>query len=315
MKNEGYSLDRLTSGYRIKSFDLGNQEGYLPSKIIHDFLIHIGKEVNQDRIQPEFYKDFPITHLGPYGQLIVSCSDLMDLLDQGLRFQHFFQTNQLMRFEICGTLCRFSHTHLDRPSEGRLIAQKTGFSMIIQTFKTYLGKDWAPEILEVPGRETKWLENMFDEKSLGKIRWRINRPTYAFYFKTDYLTALNPEMRVKPDITDPLVSTTEKVKAILSSYKEGIIPTLYDFSNYFDLSERSLDRALRQEGNTFSKLLTQNRSKRALILLKDHVLSINEIGMRLGYANTPNFIRAFKNWTGLTPESYRNAESQATSIA
>jgi AraC-like DNA-binding protein len=50
------------------------------------------------------------------------------------------------------------------------------------------------------------------------------------------------------------------------------------------------------------------RRQRALLLLDNRGLSIGEIATKLGYSELPNFTRAFRKWTGVTPIAYRERD-------
>ena len=71
------------------------------------------------------------------------------------------------------------------------------------------------------------------------------------------------------------------------------------------LSTRTLKRKLSDHGTTFSALRDDLRRQRALLLLDNRALSIGEIATQLGYTELPNFTRAFRKWTGMTPLAYR----------
>lgn len=73
------------------------------------------------------------------------------------------------------------------------------------------------------------------------------------------------------------------------------------------MSARTLNRRLAEAGTTFAALLTEVRRERAALLLEDRSLSCSEVGFLLGYAEPATFFRAFKRWTGETPESFRRA--------
>lgn len=71
------------------------------------------------------------------------------------------------------------------------------------------------------------------------------------------------------------------------------------------VSERTLHRHLADEGTGFSELVEQARRERAQLLLEDRALSASEVAFLLGYAEPAAFFRAFKRWTGQTPEGWR----------
>jgi AraC-like DNA-binding protein len=71
------------------------------------------------------------------------------------------------------------------------------------------------------------------------------------------------------------------------------------------VSPRTLKRKLAAHGVSFSELLSDARRETALRLLSTSSLSVDAIAKRLGYSTAPNFIRAFRRWTGETPITYR----------
>ncbi|HMJ12613.1 MAG TPA: AraC family transcriptional regulator ligand-binding domain-containing protein [Polyangiaceae bacterium] len=71
------------------------------------------------------------------------------------------------------------------------------------------------------------------------------------------------------------------------------------------VSPRTLKRKLAAQGVSFSALLADTRRETALHLLTTSSLSVDAIAKRLGYSTSPNFIRAFRRWTGETPVTYR----------
>jgi AraC-like DNA-binding protein len=71
------------------------------------------------------------------------------------------------------------------------------------------------------------------------------------------------------------------------------------------VSERTLQRRLRDEGTTFDALLDETRFALASSYLRDPALGIAEIAWLTGYAELAAFYRAFRRWTGSTPAAYR----------
>lgn len=74
-------------------------------------------------------------------------------------------------------------------------------------------------------------------------------------------------------------------------------------------SPRTLQRLLGGEGTSFAAELAGVRRKHAEALLLDGV-DIGEVSWRLGYAEPAVFHRAFKRWTGQTPEEHRRQRAQ-----
>jgi len=72
------------------------------------------------------------------------------------------------------------------------------------------------------------------------------------------------------------------------------------------VSTRTLKRHLAEHETSFSTIATDVRRQRAMLLLDNRALSIGEVATRLGYTELPNFTRAFRKWTGVTPAAYRS---------
>ena len=71
------------------------------------------------------------------------------------------------------------------------------------------------------------------------------------------------------------------------------------------MTVRTLRRRLTEEGTTFAELRDEVRMALADEFLAGPRLSIEQIAERLGYAQTSNFISAFKRWRGRTPHASR----------
>ena len=76
-------------------------------------------------------------------------------------------------------------------------------------------------------------------------------------------------------------------------------------SSKLAISNRTLQRHLRQEGTTFQKVLDELREELARHYLSTSSYSSAEIAFLLGYEEPNSFFRAFRSWTGQTPEAVR----------
>jgi AraC-like DNA-binding protein len=71
------------------------------------------------------------------------------------------------------------------------------------------------------------------------------------------------------------------------------------------ISSRTLQRKLQQEGTTYQELLDASRKRLCLSYMRAPKRTLEEIAALLGYANMPNFHRAFKRWFGVPPAKFR----------
>lgn len=72
------------------------------------------------------------------------------------------------------------------------------------------------------------------------------------------------------------------------------------------MSPSSQQGKLLQDGTNFHELLDDIRKDLACSYVQQPTRSVTEITFLLGFANTSNFTRAFKRWTGKSPTDFRH---------
>lgn len=82
-------------------------------------------------------------------------------------------------------------------------------------------------------------------------------------------------------------------------------PTLAGVARGLGVGQRTLQRRLKNQEQTFAGLMESTRRVLCEGYLADPRLSIQEIGYLLGYSEQTSFFRAFKRWYGTTPAAYR----------
>jgi AraC-like DNA-binding protein len=100
---------------------------------------------------------------------------------------------------------------------------------------------------------------------------------------------------------------TMRVRSMLLDQFAAGPATQETVARELNLSARSLQRKLHEEGTTYKQLVDDTRRELAAQYVKQSQLSINEITYMLGFSEPSNFTRAFKRWTGESPSEYRLA--------
>lgn len=83
------------------------------------------------------------------------------------------------------------------------------------------------------------------------------------------------------------------------------IPTLKECAKVLNISTKTLQRYLQQQGAEFHRLKQEISIERAIDLLENSSFTITHIAYELGYSNPANFTRAFNKVMGCSPQSYR----------
>jgi AraC-like DNA-binding protein len=88
---------------------------------------------------------------------------------------------------------------------------------------------------------------------------------------------------------------------------DGEPHTIAAVARQLAMSERTLRRRLAEENTTFRDLVEEVHRVLAEELLATGALSVDDVALRLGYAEATSFIAAFKRWTGTTPARYQRS--------
>jgi AraC-like DNA-binding protein len=103
---------------------------------------------------------------------------------------------------------------------------------------------------------------------------------------------------------------TARVRAQLERMLQGDEPTLAAVASELCMSERTLQRRLSAEGQTFRRVLDEMRRDVAQRSLAAGKRNVTELAYLLGFEDSNSFYRSFRRWTGTTPESYRKAVNE-----
>ena len=99
---------------------------------------------------------------------------------------------------------------------------------------------------------------------------------------------------------------TQQVRQALGSLLV-ISHTAQTLAGALNMSPRSLHRQLKEEETSLQQLKDEVRSERAKDLLLRTTKPIKQVAASSGFRNEKSFMRAFRQWTGLSPLLFRNA--------
>ncbi|MGK0289624.1 MAG: AraC-like DNA-binding protein [bacterium] len=96
-----------------------------------------------------------------------------------------------------------------------------------------------------------------------------------------------------------------QVEEILTQNIHGVLANINDIAKLLGLSEATLRRRLKKEGDNFQKIKNKVRKNLAIEYLQKSKITLEDVALRVGFSETSAFFRAFKKWTGKSPSSYR----------
>ena len=101
-------------------------------------------------------------------------------------------------------------------------------------------------------------------------------------------------------------TTSRRVLAILTRRITATVPSVRDVALELAMSERSLQRELREEGTSFRQLIEDVRKEIALQYLAQPGALASEAAFLLGFSEPGAFTRAFRRWTGASPTQFQS---------
>lgn len=99
-----------------------------------------------------------------------------------------------------------------------------------------------------------------------------------------------------------------KLRSSLLSALPGGSPTVVEAARSVAMSARTLQRRLAEEGLSYEKLLDQVRRHAALAAIGTKGTSVQDAAFMAGYVDMKAFRRAFRRWTGESPQTYRRTQ-------
>jgi AraC-like DNA-binding protein len=261
------------------------------------------------------------TH-GPVGYAIISSRDLRQAIEVlcrygGLRMQAIAFDSEAVRGG-----CVLRLREIADLGELRHLVHDAVFATVLQLLDGLGVRDHHSLSVALPRPHPAWAERY---RRLFSGRIDFGAPQLAWSFDDTALDQPNP----MADAHDHEAACRECERALASartqaSYcaqvrdalrrEQGGLASLEAVAAELQMSGRTLMRKLKREGSSYQALLDEVRQERALWYLRHTQLSVARVAERLGYVDTSNFSRTFRQWFGTTPTSMR-AQSGAPPAA
>ena len=159
------------------------------------------------------------------------------------------------------------------------------------------------------------------ERAFPGTALRFNAPCFGLAFDRRFEAAPMP-------VSDPVVhammcaradalladlkqagSLTLVVRRLIGqALRDGEVPVVEHIARRIHMSHRTVSRKLEQEGTNFATELDSARRDLAMTLVRQSTLPLSDVAYRVGFSHAESFFRAFRRWTGVTPQSYRTGE-------
>ena len=309
LSSSGANLSRLLVASGLGKFDLSNPENYVPVQSMYSFFDEINQREGLSDFQDQFTEEIELASLSQWGEMIAYTPDVLTAIQTAVKYDGVVLSHERAGFEINGTKTKYWQRFTDKQSRGREQADFLSFTLAIKGFQLAAGKDWAPLEIHLQSYTAPGLDALLPPCNNTKVL--LGQPASAVIFPTAMLSLPMLGKGTSNEFTSSphtAVTLSSKIERLLGSMQNEQIANMKLLSEMTDSSTRSMQRKLAEEDTSLSEVIDQWRFKTAIQSLKNPQIQIKEISSQLGYANTPNFIRAFRRWTNISPNRYRDLQ-------
>lgn len=305
--SEGLSTELLGENHTLNLTD-----AYVPMTSLLDVY-----ELAEDHLAPNFGlrqgKQLNSNDYGTLGLSWKTCLEAIDVLRNVKRYMVLVTNDGSISLSENASTITLT---LDRDvyQKGVKTTIEVPFVMLLEVIKEVTGKQIIP--LEVCFKHSISMVEDFAEYFGCPVHSNSKENTITFDAKSLNITTLKADRFIHDFITQRMEEEkkklsekgdelTEEINKILKESMASGIPSLAQIGDYLGISGRTLKRRLSDRNLTFRDLVQKNREETAIQLLSQTSQSIGEIAFLTGFSEQSAFNRAFKKWTGQTPNDYR----------
>ena len=312
LEQQGISRDRALAGTGIRPEQL-EEGGRLSTQQDALLLTSAVRLTNDPGIGYQIGLHSTVTWHGMLGYGLMSCASLRDALELWAGFLDLRTTTFNLRLtERDGFAELIVHDLATRApmrfcAVDRMMSMTTRLCEQLQQRPLPDMEVWhrGPEPLHYARYRKRAVATRFDT-NLSLIRLppaELDTPLASANASTlRYIKVQCERERARLRRSDDLVV---RVMDVLQGHERTGYPSIEEAARTLCMSSRTLKRKLQRLGLNFRGLVDDARKDAVLRDVLNPVLRMDEIAVRMGYADPANLTRAFRRWTGESPSRYR----------
>ncbi|XZE51522.1 helix-turn-helix domain-containing protein [Planctomycetaceae bacterium SH139] len=258
-----------------------------------------------------------IGSLGIYGKIVMQSFTLHEFVQHSIRLIKSYNSGLQIWTEKHGQTIKYCQMYdHSLPSAMTTEIVQLGLANALAHASLATSATFAPNRIQIP---TDPLDLASHFKELKDAPVDFNRPYLSIWFdqrllscplsaQVSRLAALgfNNDERNKFLSSAPATKFMEQLEQVVLTLLGSSALNLQSVSSIIGCSPRTVQRRLAEEDLDFGQLLQSIRFRTAQKLLHDPTMPLAEIAKRLSYADSANFSRAFRRWTGMAPKEFSN---------
>lgn len=304
------ALDRALGKAGLPHQFIETRDGYIPKNALATFIDQVACELGEGNIGLVWAPALTVADYGAWGEYVLSAPTLGAALIRAQSVMPYHSSTDRTKFRIHNDLVGYEYRF---GLKGHAAYPNIAFSAIgavLSIFYHFLGNKWRPRQIYCDLPRLQAHEDV--ETTFGcPVMW--NKDRLEIWFDRSDLSAVSQHRITKRTTLEDI--KRERVIGPPTNFPEIVLRVLQlqiakggvdldAATRSLDIGPRSLQRRLRSEGVSFRALANRAKSARAIELLNEGSLSVQEIAADLGYENSQNFSRAFRRSLGVPPSAY-----------
>ena len=315
LTTQGVPVDRYLRAAKLSAPTPDTFESLIPLRQLCVFLNSVADGEGMHDLGFHIAGNLGMEFLGSYGRLVAEALTFHETIQISREMCWTYNSGLQIWMERHGDQAKYCLKHAETlPPGGNRVIDHLGLANALAATGIDRGSDWRPTRIELT---TDPIDLGVHFPELNETPVRFNQPYTAIWFDHHWLSRPLPlyELSLIPRADDnerasfltnspsriPIGQLEQAIESALGHPEIGLQMT----AAIVGMSPRTIQRHLAEKGQSFSRLFQSVRFRMAQQLLHDNSMPLTEIASRLSYADLSNFIRAFKRWTGVGPNEFR----------
>jgi AraC-like DNA-binding protein len=258
---------------------------------------------------------YHLTTHGMWGFAQLSTFSAREAIELALRYWDLCYSFNELAFEIDGDVAHLIYDGSANPDDLQPALVERDLAALL-TFERDVHGRWLPAIaLQLRGARPAYAAEF---QRLFRVEPEFGAARNCLTFETALLEMRNPladafGLRISEEQCHQLLERRAVRAGVSGSVRQEILrkpgefPNMQAVASRLGTSRRTLHNQLAREGTSYRELVEEIRETLAQELLASSRMTVDEIAVRLGYADTSSFVSAFKRWKGVPPGEYKRA--------
>ncbi|MCB1756740.1 MAG: AraC family transcriptional regulator [Gammaproteobacteria bacterium] len=307
-------VDRILGNATVRTTDLDNPINEINLNQHCLMFEEAAKITGYDNFGLRFGDQFQPEQLGPIGYAAITSPTLSSALQNMERYFCAHQGKTSFGLIQDSDILWLSYRILDPRIEYRRQDAELSLGMFRNIFRRALGPGWAP--LEIRFEHAA-PDKPHEHETIFGAPVKFGSRTNAIAFRRKCLDATMPgqdpylfalieaflqsRSQIQTSAEDFACVVRNQIKLHLGDSP----PTLCMIAKTLGYAEHAFHKELKESGLNYNDLLRAARKELALHYIINRDIPLTDVAYCLGYSELSAFSRAFRSWTGMSPQRYR----------